>query len=155
LQDDADDAVQRQLHIDDTQELPVAVRAKYYGRYAMHVIARHPVAFIELTARGVLVNLFDSDWDSVQIVSSISPEVVRLALGAVPPILFAFAVAGVIALGRSDRELSLMVLIFAAYFIGISAGSEAEARFRVPVAPQLAIAAAAGIIRPCARHESE
>jgi hypothetical protein len=111
----------------------------------MHVIARHPVAFVELTIRGLLVNLFDSDWEAVAIESSLSPEIIRLAVSAVPVIVFAFATVGAIDLWRRDRALALMIVITVVYFIGISAGSEAEARFRVPVIPQLAIAAAAGV----------
>ena len=97
----------------------------------------------ELTIRGLLVNLFDSDWEAVAIESSLSPEIIRLAVGALPVIVFAFATIGAIDLWRRDRALALMIVITAVYFIGISAGSEAEARFRVPVIPQLAIAAAA------------
>jgi hypothetical protein len=40
--------------------------------------------------------------------------------------------------------LSLLFALTIAYFVVISAGSEAEARFRVPIVPVLAIAAAIG-----------
>jgi hypothetical protein len=145
LQEDADDAVQKALNVDDATEVPVAIRAKFYSSYAMRVIAQHPVAFIELTIRGLFVNLFDSDWDAVAIESPLSPEVIKLAVGIQPVIVFVFAVVGAIDLWRRDRALALMLIITVVYFIGISAGSEAEARFRVPVVPQLAIAAAAGV----------
>ena len=145
LQDDADDIVQKALHVEDAQDLPVAIRAPYYSSYAMRVIAQHPFAFVELTIRGLLVNLFDSDWEAVAIESSLSPEIIRLAVSAVPVIVFAFATVGAIDLWRRDRALALMIAITVVYFIGISAGSEAEARFRVPVVPQMAIAAAAGV----------
>ena len=145
LQEDADDAVQKALNVDDAAEVPVAVRARFYSSYAMRVIAHHPVAFVELTIRGLFVNLFDSDWDAVGIESTLSPEVIKLAVGIQPVIVFVFAAVGAIDLWRRDRALALMIIITVVYFIGISAGSEAEARFRVPVVPQLAIAAAAGV----------
>lgn len=145
LQEDADDEIQQALNVDDVRTVPVAQRAKFYSKHAIKVIAQHPWAFVQLTIRGVLVNLFDSDWDSVAVESSISPEIVRLVLGAIPIVVAAFAVAGLIDLWRRDRALALLTFITIAYFIVISAGSEAEARFRVPVAPQIAIAAAAGI----------
>ena len=145
LQEDADDAVLKAVNGDDIQEVPVAVRARYYGSYAIHVIAQHPVAFMQLTIRGVLVNLFDSDWDSVAVETTISPEIIKLALSAIPFIVFVLAMIGSIDLWRRDRALAVLIVITVVYFIGISAGSEAEARFRVPVAPQLAIAAAAGV----------
>jgi hypothetical protein len=145
LQEDADDGVQKALNVDDAAEVPVAIRAKFYSSYAMRVIAQHPVAFVELTIRGLFVNLFDSDWDAAAIESSFSPEVVKLAVGIQPVVVFVFATVGAIDLWRRDRALALMIIITVVYFIGISAGSEAEARFRVPVVPQLAIAAAAGV----------
>jgi 4-amino-4-deoxy-L-arabinose transferase-like glycosyltransferase len=145
LQEDADDIVAKAMNVEDAQEVPVAVRARYYGSYALHVIAQHPRAFVELTIRGLLVNLFDSDWDAVAVETTISPEIVMLVLTAVPVIVFVFAAVGAIDLWRRDGALAVLIVVTVVYFIGISAGSEAEARFRVPVAPQLAIAAAAGV----------
>src|SRR5262249_19886639 len=142
LQDGADSEIQTQLHIADAQDLPLAVRAKYYGRYALRIIARHPVAFVELTAAGALVNLTDSDWEAVAIESSVSPHLLRLVLDAVPVIILTLAAIGTIGLWRRDRALALMIVLTIVYFIGMASGSEAESRFRVPVAPQLAIAAA-------------
>jgi hypothetical protein len=145
LKEDADDWIQKQLHIPDAQELPVPVRAKYYGRYALGIIAQHKVAFVELTLAGALVNLTDSDWDAVAMQSTISPELLRLTLNAVTAIVLTLGVIGTIDLWRRDRALALLLGLTVAYFIGLASGSEAEARFRVPVMPQLAIAAAAGL----------
>jgi len=146
LQEDADDWIQKQLHIPDAQELPVAVRAKYYGRYALGIIAQHKLALVQLTLSGALVNLTDSDWEAVAIESPVSPELLRLFFGAVPAIILTFAVIGILALWRRDRVLSLLVGLTLVYFIGLASGSEAESRFRVPVMPQMMIAAAAGVL---------
>ena len=145
LTEDADDFIQQKLKIPDAEELPTAVRAKYYGQYARRIIAQHPVAFAELTLRGVMVNLFDSDWESLEVVSLIHPSVVKLSLDALTVATFVLAVVGIVALWRIDRMLALTILLTVGYFILISAGGEAEARFRVPVMPQLAIAAAVGL----------
>ncbi|HUJ15782.1 MAG TPA: hypothetical protein VL284_18480 [Thermoanaerobaculia bacterium] len=146
-QDLADE--QQGLHDDLKDEeppnAPPEVRARYESHLAWQVIRQHPLALVELHVRGVFVNFFDSDWDAMDEVTTVSPEVVRWGLGALPAIVFAFAVIGVIALWHSDRAMSILILITVLYFIGISAGSEAESRFRVPVVPQLAIAAAAGV----------
>ena len=48
-----------------------------------------------------------------------------------------------IALRRSD--LGLLAILTVAYFLLISAGGESESRFRVPVVPQYAMLAAAGV----------
>ncbi len=145
LIEEADDEIQQKLHIPDAQDLPEDVRAKYYMRYALHVIREHPLSFMQLTIRGLLVNLFDSDWDALWDVSQVSPAVLELILGAIPIVVFVFAAIGTIALWRSDRVLALLIIIVVGYFIGISAGGEAESRFRVPVVPEIVIAAAAGV----------
>ena len=46
---------------------------------------------------------------------------------------------------RSEADAFRFVLLTIGYFVLISAGGEAEARFRVPIVPLLAIAAAAGV----------
>src|SRR5438552_721178 len=145
LTDEANDWIQQTLHIPDAEELPVAVRAKYYAAYGVPVIREHWLSFVQLTIRGVLVNFVDSDWDAVWDISQISPDVLRLTLVLIPVIIPAFATVGVIDLWRSDRALALLIIVVVVYFIGISAGGEAESRFRVPVVPQLAIAAGVGV----------
>ena len=109
----------------------------------MRVIRAHPVAFAELTLRGLLVNLFDSRWDAMNVVSPLHESIVHIALDAYTAALFVFALLGAMALRRDD--LGLLVILTVGYFILVSAGGEAEARFRVPVMPQYAIAAAAGL----------
>jgi hypothetical protein len=143
LIDDADAEIERTLHIDDANELPHAVRARWYSRMALRVIRQHPLAFAELTLRGLLVNLFDSRWDAMNVVTPLHESIVRIALDAYTAALFVFAVIGAWALRRD--ELGLLLVLTVAYFILISAGGEAESRFRVPVVPQYVIAAAAGV----------
>lgn len=145
LVEDADDAIQHRLNIPDAEELPDAVRARYYSQYAWHVIAQHPLGFIGVTVRGILVNLFDSDWDAAQDVSLIYPEIVKLTVGVVPVIEFVLAIIGIFALWRRDRPLALILGLAIVYFVVMAGGGEAEARFRVPVMPQMTIVAAAGV----------
>lgn len=145
LTDEADDQIQAQLHIADATELPDAVRARYYSRYALRVIGEHPIAFVQLTIRGLLVNLFDSDWEAISVVSPISPDVLQFGIGVIPTIVFVLAVTGTIFLWRYDRPMALLIVLTVAYFIVISAGGESESRFRVPVMPQLVVAAAIGV----------
>lgn len=58
---------------------------------------------------------------------------------------FVFAVIGAAALWRRDRDLAVAIAGTVIYFLLISAGGEAEPRFRVPVIPQYMIAAACGV----------
>jgi hypothetical protein len=145
LSDEVDDDVQAKLHIEDATELPPAVRARYFAHYAWGVIGQHRLSFVQLTARGLLVNLFDSDWEAIWNVSQVSPDVLRLFFNALAVAEIVLATIGVIFLWRRDRAMALLIILTVAYFIGISAGGEAEARFRVPVMPEIAIAAAMGI----------
>jgi len=145
LLEDANDDIQRTLRVGDAEELPHAVRARHYARAALRVITEHPLAFAELTLRGLLVNLFDSRWEAMSVVSPLHPSTVRIALDGLTAAIFVFALIGAIALRRDD--LGILAILTVAYFLLISAGGESESRFRVPVMPQIAILAAAGVTR--------
>ncbi len=140
---DADTKIEALLKIPDAQELPQAVRARYLAAFALPVIRQHPLAFAELTLRGLLVNIFDSRWEAMNIVSRLHESMVHIALDAFTAALFVFALIGAIALRRDDA--AVLAVLTVAYFLFISAGGESESRFRVPVMPQYAILAAAGL----------
>jgi hypothetical protein len=145
LRDSADDEIQARLHIPDAEELPDAVRGKYYSEIGLRVLRQHPRAAVLLTLRGVLVNIFDSRWEGLEIVSQLPTEIVHRSLDAFTAALFVFAVIGAAALWKRDRDTAAMIIATLIYFILISAGGEAESRFRVPVIPQYVIAAACGL----------
>ncbi|HJT17394.1 MAG TPA: hypothetical protein VJ853_08395 [Thermoanaerobaculia bacterium] len=145
LEDDVNATMQDALQVDRPERLPPSTRARFYTRPALRVLAQHPVAVVEMSVRGTFINLFDSDWDAIADVTTISPEVVKWGLNAVPVIVFVLAIVGTIGAWRTHRALAILLVITVGYFVVISSGSEAEARFRVPVVPQLAIAAALGV----------
>ncbi|MEA2415875.1 MAG: hypothetical protein QOI58_2532 [Thermoanaerobaculia bacterium] len=145
LQDSADDEIQTRLHIPDAEELPEAVRGKYYSEIGWRVLRQHPRGAAMLTLRGLLVNIFDSRWEGLEIISRFPTEIVRRSLDAYTAALFVFAVIGAAALWKRDRDLAAMIIATVVYFLLISAGGEAESRFRVPVIPQYAIIAAIGL----------
>jgi len=145
LRESADDEIQRTMHVVDAEDLPSSVRTSRYSGIARRIILQHPIAFAMLTVRGTLVNLFDSDWEAAMMVSRIESRTVELAIDAVATTVIVLAFAGVWALWRRDRALAMLVVMTVAYFILISAGGESEARFRVPVMPQIVIAAAFGV----------
>jgi hypothetical protein len=145
LQESADDEIQRRLHIADAEELPDAVRGKYYSEIGLRILRQHPRAAVLLTLRGLLVNVFDSRWEGLEIVSRFPTDIVRRSLDAYTAALFVFAVIGAAALWKRDRDLSAMIIATVVYFLLISAGGEAESRFRVPVIPQYMIVAACGL----------
>lgn len=126
-------------------EVDHAVRASYYNELGTEILRQHPRGAILVTVRGLLVNAFDSDWDSIQIVSVIHSSIVQLVLDALTALTFFAALLGIVALWRADRPFAMLLALTIAYYLFMSAGGEAEARFRVPVMPMIAIAAAAGL----------
>jgi len=145
LRDSADDEIQTRLHIPDAEELPDAVRGKYYSEIGWRVLRQHPRGAAMLTLRGLLVNIFDSRWEGLEIVSRFPTDIVHRSLDAYTAALFVFAVIGAAALWKRDRDLAAMIIATVVYFLLISAGGEAESRFRVPVIPQYTIIAAIGL----------
>jgi 4-amino-4-deoxy-L-arabinose transferase-like glycosyltransferase len=141
---DADGEIEEAMHIPDAGELSEAVRGREYGRIGRRILLEHPRGAAMLTLRGVLVLLFESDWEAMMIVSRVDESTVHLAVDAWTVALTLFALIGLAALWRRDRSLALLLGLTIIYFVLISAGGEAEARFRVPIVPMLAIAAAAG-----------
>lgn len=127
------------------EDLAAGRRAPYYRAAARRVIAEHPIAFALLTLRGLLVNSFESDWDAIAIVSRIDAHTIELAANAFVAVVIALAILGVVVLWRRDRALALLIAGTVGYFLLISAGGESEARFRIPVVPQIAIAAGCGL----------
>jgi hypothetical protein len=145
LVEDADAEIQAKLHIQDAEDLPDAVRSKYYSQIAWRVLRQHPRAAAMLTLRGLLLNFFDSRWEGMEVVSRFPATIVQHGLDAFTAIVFAFAAIGAAALWRRDRNLALLLVATIGYYVLISAGGESESRFRVPVMPQLLIAAAFGV----------
>ena len=131
--------------VENAEDVDHAVMARYEERIAWPIIRQHPVAFALLTARGIAVNLFDSDADAIVLVSRLPPQLIRACVETLTIALFVLATFGVGVLWRRDRALALLIAMTVAYFILMSAGGESEYRFRVPIMPQVMIAAGAGV----------
>lgn len=145
LQEEANDRIRSGEHVSDLDTVDQAVQARYFTKLAFETIRENKLAFTELTLRGLLLNLFDSDWDSMMVVSDVNSDIVRLSIDFTGAAVIVLAVVGLLALWRRDRPLTLLIALTVLYFLGISAGGESESRFRVPVMPQLAIAAGVGL----------
>ena len=145
LQAEADQRIRDGELEDNPRALDHAVQARYYARLATETIRENKLAFAQLTLRGLLVNLFDSDWESMMMVCAADSSIVRLLIDFWEAAMIVLAAVGLLALWRRDRPLSLLIGLTILYFAGISAGGESEARFRVPVMPQIAIAAGVGL----------
>jgi 4-amino-4-deoxy-L-arabinose transferase-like glycosyltransferase len=146
-----DDIVEKEIlqeeEVTTIDDVDPAVRAQYHGALGRRILLQHPFRTIQLTLRGVVVNIFDSRWDALlEPLDDDTPEApLRIAVTAWTIALFVLAAIGTFALWRTDRHFALAVVATFAYFILVSAGGESESRFRVPVVPQYAIAAATGL----------
>jgi len=145
LKAQADAEVLANEDVENAEDVDHAVMARYAARIAWPIILAHPLAYTVLTARGIAVNFLDSDADAIVIVSRLPPLLVRALVTAFTAALFLLAAFGVGVMWRRDRPLALLIAMTVAYFILISAGGESEYRFRVPIMPQVVIAAAAGV----------
>jgi len=145
LLEEADELAQRSEHVADAGDLPHAVRSRYLGIIGRRVLLQHPFGAILITLHGFEMNVFDSDWDAMHIVSRVPASILRMSLDALTAIEFLLAICGIAWLWRRDRTLALFIGLTLIYFLGISAGGESEARFRVPMMPPYAIAAALGL----------
>jgi len=137
--------VERAEHVPDATELPHAVQAKYYGALGRRVFLQHPIGAAMITLRGIEMNLLDSDADAMAMVCRIPESIVQMSLDAFTHIECFLAIVGLFVMWRRDRALAAFVALTLLYFIVISAGAESEARFRVPLMPLYAIAAAFAI----------
>jgi len=145
LLEEAEVIIDRAEHVSDRTQLPHAVQAQYYGALGRRVFLQHPLGAVMITLHGMEMNLFDSDWDSMSIVSRVPETIIRMTLDAFTAIELLLVVIGLRVMWRRDRSLALFAALTLLYFIVISAGAESEARFRVPLMPLYAIAAAFAI----------
>jgi hypothetical protein len=103
LLQEAHDIIEQKEHVEAAEDLPESVRAPYYSALARRVILQHPIAFALLTLRGLAVNIFDSDWDAIMMVSRLEPRTIELAVDAFVALVFAHAAFGIVALWPRDR----------------------------------------------------
>jgi 4-amino-4-deoxy-L-arabinose transferase-like glycosyltransferase len=144
LSADADTEIERTLHIASAGSLNPAQHAMWFGRIGRRIALQHPFGLAAVLVRGIFVNLFDSDAEALTEVSSVPPNLLQIVLDVGTHAITLLALLGTCLLWKRDRALSLLFALTIAYFVVISAGSEAESRFRVPIVPIIAISAAVG-----------
>lgn len=144
LSADADTEIERTLHIASAGDLNPAQHAMWFGKIGRRIALQHPFGLAMVLIRGVSVNLFDSDAEAMTMVSRVPESLLQIVLDVWTHAITLLALLGICIVWRRDRVLALFFALTVAYFVVISAGSEAEARFRVPIVPVMAIAAAVG-----------
>lgn len=131
--------------VEDPDMLTSADVSRYYSELARPILLHHPRGVMLVTLRGLAMNMFDTDWDALaEVVDDelIPEQVTRYAVHIWTWLLWIASIAGITVMWRRDRAQAVLLAGSIFYFLFMAAGGEAEARFRVPVVPLMALAVA-------------
>jgi hypothetical protein len=131
--------------VESPEELSNADLSRYESAVARPILLHHPRGVALITIRGFFVNMADTDWDSLaEVVDDelIPEEATRIAVHVWTWLVWIVAIAGLAMLWRHERKQAALIAATIFYFLFMAAGGEAEGRFRVPVIPLMALAAA-------------
>ncbi|HSP32833.1 MAG TPA: hypothetical protein VLU46_00795 [Thermoanaerobaculia bacterium] len=127
---------------EDPDDVNSADVAPYYTALARPIIVEHWRGTILVTLRGFFVNMFDTDWEALRIVTTVPGPIVRIAANIWTWMLWIATIAGLAMLWRRHRAQALLIAATIVYFLFMAAGGEAEGRFRAPLIPLMAYAIA-------------
>ena len=136
--------------VESPEELSSAELSPYYSAVAKPILLHHPRGAALMTIRGFFVNMADTDWDALaEVVDDelIDEDKTKIAVHVWTWFVWVVSIAGLVMLWRRDRKQAALIAATIFYFLFMAAGGEAEGRFRVPVIPMMALAAASGVRR--------
>lgn len=166
---------QQGLAFEHFQSIPPDLRAtsptrffESQGKYAMAIIAEHPVLFLGTTLKGVLASLFGPSnlshlfgLDSVELRQSVlKGDFSKFSYShwAMAFSSWIYGIGFLIVLylgillffirGRFFSQGMALLLFTVLYVLVLSSGPEAYSRFRLPVMPALCVMAAVGFLHP-------
>jgi 4-amino-4-deoxy-L-arabinose transferase-like glycosyltransferase len=149
--DEARSEMRRLVEAETTPEMNPAEMAAIETRVGIQEILKRPRGYVISAARGSIYTLFGPGQADIQERLSTgrwaaiaSPVVVLSIVSALGMALFATAGVWHLTRGRAWAPLLLLGLPIV-YLLLIGSGQESEARFRVPLAPMIAILAAVGV----------
>jgi hypothetical protein len=129
----------------DCTYMTPAEKSEYYSRLARQVVLQHPFGFLKMSARGAGVMMLDSGSETLKrIVGPGWLTAWRVLLLYTAPV-FLLALYGLETFRKRNPAFFWLAVCVVGYFVAISAGPEAAARFRVPFLPIYAILAATGL----------
>jgi len=134
--------------VETADELSSAELSRYYSAVARPILLHHPRGAALMTVRGFFVNMIDDDWDALaEVVDDelIPEDATKIAVHVWTWVVWAATIAGLVMLCRRDRKQAALIAATIFYFLFMAAGGEAEGRFRVPVVPLMALAAASAV----------
>ena len=127
------------------EEMTVPEKSQLFTRYGSRIVLQHPAAYAKLFVRGVGITMLAGSPASLSTLAGMSFNLAaRLLLLYTFP-AFCFSILGLWIFWRENRAFFWLAALTCVYFVGIAAGAESFARFRVPVMPIYAILIASGI----------
>jgi hypothetical protein len=135
----------RNLYGADCSQVTIPRKSEYYWRLGRTIIEAHPLAYAEVALRGDAEVIFGGGLARLREMTGASPRVgtILIFLYTIP--LFCFAGVGLLVLWKTNRQLFTLIFLVILYFLVISGGAQAYSRFRVPIIPLYAFAAAVGL----------
>jgi hypothetical protein len=134
--------------VETADELSSAELSRYYSAVAKPILFHHPRGAALMTMRGFFVNMIDDDWDALaEVVDDelIPEDATRIAVQVWTWVVWVMTIAGLVMLWRRDKKQAALIAATIFYFLFMAAGGEAEGRFRVPIVPLMALAAASAV----------
>jgi hypothetical protein len=135
----------RSLSGTDCSQLTIPRRAEYYSALGRTIISAHPLAYAKVVLRGDAEMILGGGLVRLRKMTGTSPHVgmILLLMYTIP--LLCLASMGSVVLWRKNRQLFMLMFLAVLYFLVISGGPGSDSRFRVPIVPIYALAAAVGL----------
>lgn len=135
----------RSLFGTDCSQVTIPQKLEYYSRLGRRIILARPLAYAKLVLRGDAVMLLGGSLTRLREMTGTGPHVGMILLLSYTFPVLCFAIMGLVTLWKTNRQLFLLVFLVSLYFLAISGGAESDSRFRVPIIPIYALAAATGL----------
>ena len=120
----------RRLYSLECSPAALATGADQFKHLAIQEIEQHPSGFLKATALGASMLLLDEGTITTSALLGRPVRKREFLIYTVP--LFIFSIYGLLICWRKNRKFFWLALWVIVYFVGVSAGPESEARFRVP-----------------------
>lgn len=118
-----------------------------YSAIAMEVLRTHPLDYARVWLRALLWTLLGGGATPLHAITGLPLGVLRAAVLVYNAAVTALAAFGLFVLWRMNRRVAWLLMLTVAYYLVTCSVGEPSSRFRVPIAPFLTIAAAAGAVR--------
>jgi hypothetical protein len=133
------------LYGEDCSQVKIPRRAAYYSSLGSKIVLAHPLAFTKLALRGDAEMLLGGGLDRLKKMTGVSQRVGMILILAYTIPIFCLAILGLWVVWNHDKQLFALIFLVILYFLVISGGAQSDSRFRVPIIPLYALAAAIGL----------